>query len=117
MLAFALCGCSSDKDKKVVENIFPPDYKTQILNYLRLNLDDPTNIREAYLAQPVMKAYQETPRYIACVKFNAKDRGGEYEARQMTVFFFGGSATQFVETAPDLCANAAYQPFPELQKL
>jgi hypothetical protein len=117
ILAVTVCACSSDKDKKIEENIYPTDYKPQILKYLRFNLDDASNIRDAYLAQPVMKVYRETPRYIACVKFNAKDRRGEYEAKEVTVFFFNGTVTQFVETTPELCANAAYQPFPELQKL
>jgi hypothetical protein len=117
ILAAVLCACASDKNQKVEENIYPADYQAQIVKYLRLNLPDPTNIRNAYLAAPAMKVYKEVPRYIACLKFDARDRGGDYDSKGMAVFFFNGSATQFVETMPELCVNAAYQPFPDLQKL
>jgi hypothetical protein len=32
-------------------------------------------------------------------------------------YFYAGDITQFVKATGDVCAGAAYQPFPDLEKL
>jgi hypothetical protein len=110
-VAVTACACSS-KQPKIEENIFPADYKAQIVRHLRMQSDYRLNLRDAYVAPPLMKAYQSTARYISCIRFTAQD-----DSKEMAAFFFSGGLTQVVNAPPELCANAAYEPFPELQKL
>ena len=57
-------------------------------------------------------------RYIACVRFNAKKSGGEYAGvRENAALFFNGRLDQFAPAPRDMCKDAVYQPFPELEKL
>ena len=117
LLALAVCGCANNVPKLVEENIYPADYRTQIVDRLRLQLESPSNIMDAYVAEPILKTPQGTPRYIACVRFNAKDRNGNYNGpRNMAAYFLSGKLTQIVDANAELCANAAFQPFPELQR-
>ena len=117
LLALAVCGCANNTLKPVEENIYPADYRTQIVDRLRIQLENPSNIVDAYVAEPVLKTPQGTARYIACVRFNAKDRNGNYNGpRNMAAYFLSGKLTQIVDANAELCANAAFQPFPELQR-
>jgi hypothetical protein len=118
LLAIVLGGCAGDGQRKTNENTFPPDYRTDILKELHRTLDDPAGIRDAYIAEPVLKTYQTNPRYIACLRFNARDKTGEYAgSKDVAAFFVSGRLTQILPATRELCGNAAYQPFPELQKL
>lgn len=117
LVAFTAGACSSDSKKQVHEdpNVPPTEYKEQILRQLRVRLQGST-IRDAYVAAPLMKTYQETPRYIACLRFNAIGPGGAVVSRELAAFFYAGALTQIIEAQPDMCANSAYEPFPEAQK-
>ena len=118
LLAITVCACTRTVPKKIEDNIYPADYKSEILDQLHGQLYDPTNIRDAYIAEPAVKTYLTTPRYIACIRFNAKDRSAQYAgSKDMAAFFFAGKITQIVDASHELCGNAPYQPFPELQKL
>jgi hypothetical protein len=115
-LAVAACACSN-KLPDIQENIYPNDYKAQIMLLLRNTLDDPTNIREALVAQPTMKAIQPAARYVACLRYNAKDRTGQYAGvKERAAYFFAGRITQIVD-AGEICANSNYELFPELQRM
>lgn len=105
-------GACSSKEAKIEENIYPTEYKAQIVKLMRNQSEYRLNLRDAYVAPPLMKAYQSSARYISCIRFTVKD-----ESKEMAAFFFSGSVTQVVNAPPELCANAAYEPFPELQKL
>ena len=57
-------------------------------------------------------------RYVACLRYNAKDEFGKYAgSKDKVAFFYAGQITQLVDASRELCGNAAYQPFPELQAL
>jgi hypothetical protein len=119
--ALALCACSSfvpEKEKQVEENLYPKNYKTAILVRLRDQLPDEKGIRGAFLAEPVLKPRDAVTRYIACIRFDAKDERGQYRGnKEYAAFFYGGELTQIVEAPRDLCDKSAYQPFPELERL
>jgi hypothetical protein len=119
LIAVAACACSStgDKDPKLEENIYPASYKTQIAGLVRRQLEDPANIRDAYVAEPVLKTSSLTTRYVACFRMNAKEDGNYSGVKEKAAFFFNGQITQIVDATPALCGGALYQPFPELQKL
>jgi hypothetical protein len=112
VVAIMACACSP-KEPKIEENIYPTDYKAQIVKQMRLQSEDRLNLHDAYVAPPLMKAYQSAaPRYVSCIRFTVKD-----DSKEMAAFFFSRGITQIVNATPELCANAAYEPFPELQKL
>jgi hypothetical protein len=118
--ALTLCACSSftpEKEKPVEENLFPKNYKTAILARLRDQLPDEKGIRGAFLAEPVLKPRDANTRYIACIRFDAKDERGQYRGnKEYAAFFYGGELTQIVDATRELCDKSAYQPFPELER-
>jgi hypothetical protein len=119
--ALALGACSSfipDKEKPVEENLYPKTYKAAILDRLRSQLPDPKGVRAAFLAEPVLKPRDAITRYIACIRFDAKDERGKYQGnKEYAAFFYGGEITQIVEAPREVCDKSAYQPFPELERL
>jgi hypothetical protein len=121
VLSLGLCACESfisNKDKKVEENIFPKDYKNRIIDQLRLQLPDPRGVTGAYVAEPALKPRGAITRYIACLRFNAKDSHGEYQGnKDYAAFFYSGELTQIIDANREMCEGALYQPFPELEKL
>jgi hypothetical protein len=123
--ALALCACSNfnwnfgaEKEKPVEENLYPKNYKAAILERLRAQVTDPKGIRNAFLAEPVLKPRDAITRYIACIRFDGKDDRGVYRGnKEYAAFFYGGEITQIVDATRDVCDKAAYQPFPELERL
>jgi hypothetical protein len=99
-------------------NAYPKNYKSDILAAMHAYLNDPTNIHDAAIAEPALKTVGNTTRYVACVKFNPKKNAKDYAGvKEFAAFFLAGRFDQFVDNPKDLCAGAAYAPFPELQKL
>jgi hypothetical protein len=119
LLAVALWGCAAEQVKKVEENPYPTDYRGKIVTQLRLQLLDPSGIRDAFIAEPVLKPRGAITRYIACMRFDAKDgRGGPYKgSKEYAAFFYAGQLTQVIDATREMCDNSVYQPFPELEKL
>jgi hypothetical protein len=101
-------------------NAYPANYKTDILAAMHAYLNDPTGIRDAGIAEPVLKttgAYSHE-HYTACVRFNPKKTATVYEGtKEVAAVFIAGRFDQFVETPKGLCAGTVYTPFPELEKL
>jgi hypothetical protein len=124
LTAVALSACSGagfnkpPNDPKADPNIFPANYKTDVLSYLQTYLIDPTNVRDAALAPPVLKPFDTQFRYVVCVRYNARDGDHKYMGgTEKVVIYFGGKFNQFVDATPALCGDAPYQAFPELQAL
>ena len=118
--AIALAACSSDSKKNVDPdpNIFPTNYKQEVLDTMTRVLDDPTNVRDAYISEPVLRTAGHDQRYTVCVRYNARNLQRQYTGSKDRIgYFFGGHLSQLVETTPEQCSAAAYQPFPELEKL
>jgi hypothetical protein len=100
------------------EQPFPDNYKAQLLEYLKIYLNDPTGVKEAQLAEPVKKYMAGWPRYIVCVRYNARATNGVYGgASDRLAIYVDGRFDQFEEKPRDLCSGAAYKPFPELERL
>lgn len=122
VLTIALGACA-DTGKKATEtkvevNVYPTDYKSNVLEMVRQQVADPTEIRDAYIAAPILRRRQSGDRYIACLRYNAKDPDGNYVgSKEYAAFFYAGQLTQIVDAGAELCVNAPYQPFPEMQKL
>jgi hypothetical protein len=126
LVVVLLSGCGGVKDwpynQPVVRgeaNIYPDNYRSDILAFLRTYLNDPTQIRGASISEPALKpgAAAES-RYAVCVRFNARKAGGAYEgSKDRLVYFLAGRLDTMIDAKRDQCAGAAYQPFPELERL
>jgi hypothetical protein len=98
-------------------NVFPDNYRAEILAYQRSFLNDPTGIRSAAISQPVLKNVGVGDRYVVCVRFNAKGPTGGYTGvREHLAIFLAGKLDQMGVTR-EQCSGAAYGPFPELERL
>ena len=119
-----LAGCSGERQFSGVEtqggagvNVFPEKYREEILAYQRSFLNDPTGIRTAGISQPALRKVGSVERYVVCVRFNAKGPGGGYVGeREHLAIFLAGKLDQMGVTR-DLCKDAAYEPFPEMERL
>jgi hypothetical protein len=119
-LLLGACGhnlpLGADDDNGV--NAYPANYKSDILSAMHAYLNDPTGIRDAAISEPALKTTGNRTRYMACLRFNAKKNASEYAGtREIAAVFLAGRFDQFIENAKELCKDAAYAPFAELQRL
>ena len=142
LLAIPLADCAGNGHARSDEraNVYPDNYKTELLGFLHTYINDPTQIRDAAIAEPVLRPVSGNPdrgnspldklsrsfergtgpqvRYIVCVRFNAKDRDGRYTGpKQGMAIFTGGRFERFNEQRQGPCDQADYKPFPELEAL
>jgi hypothetical protein len=118
VLTFALAGCghsvAPDSDSEM--NVYPANYKADILAAMHAYLNDPTGIRDAAISEPTLKSSGNP--YIVCVRFTPKKSTREYASpKEIVAVFLAGRFDRFIDTPKDECAGAAYAAFPELQKL
>ncbi|MBV8751712.1 MAG: hypothetical protein JO328_02515 [Hyphomicrobiales bacterium] len=127
LLALALMSCGKtldelSKDQRKVDwaaaNVYPADYRRELIAYLRTYLNDPTGIREAAISEPALKPIGVGDRYVVCVRFNPKRSGGGYAGpKDHLVIYAGGKLERYLETAGESCKDVAYAAFPELEAL
>ncbi|HXZ21597.1 MAG TPA: hypothetical protein VEH78_02405 [Pseudolabrys sp.] len=116
ILAVAACS-SSGKAPEENPNQFPASYKTEILATMATTLDDPTLVRDAYISEPVIRRAGTEERYVVCVRSNSRNGAKQYEGSKDRIgYFYAGHLNQLVEAKDGQCANAAYKPYPELEK-
>ena len=117
-LAMALAACAYQAPPEVDPNIFPTNYKKEILDTLTPIYDDPTNVRDAYITEPVLRSAGKEQRYTVCVRSNSRNLSRQYSgAKDRIGYFFGGHLNQLIEATKEQCGNAPYKPFPELEKI
>ena len=98
-------------------NVYPENYRAEILAYQRSYLNDPTGIRSAAVSQPALRKIGNLERYVVCVRFNAKAPGGGFAGvREHLAIFLAGKLDQ-MGVAGEVCKDATYAPFPELERL
>ncbi len=138
VVAVALGGCAgspwgeSDSQRAAEEakNIPPVNYKADLVAFMRTYLNDPTNVRGAMIAQPAMTTVGTINRFVACLRFNAKSSNGQYAGiKDTAAVFISGKLDRMIELSSsgeeaernkplrEFCSAAAYQPFPELERL
>jgi hypothetical protein len=101
-------------------NAYPANYKSDILAAMHAYLNDPTGIHNAAVSAPMLKSVSGPTHYIVCLQFNAKtDNGANSGPKQVAAVFLAGRFDNFIEqpAATKACAEAAYEPFPELENL
>lgn len=133
-LALMLAGCASGGpaafvsednraisytgDRGVADQPFPANYRAEILAYLKTYLNNPVGVRDGVMAEPVQRTVGGRLRYVACLRFAARESDGSYRpARERAAVYVDGRFDRMIEDAGDLCAASTYAPFPELAAL
>ena len=133
-LAIALGACSNIEGMREAaarserENtVYPQNYKAEILSFMRTYLNDPTQVREAHISDPIIKTADTANRYIVCLRYNAKKSGGQYAgSKDSIVTFRQGRLDRIIDSARDprevretreVCKDVAMKPFIELERL
>ncbi len=81
-------------------------------------LDVPTNVKDAFITDPALRAVGRGEHYSVCVRYNARNGANQYVgSKDRVAYFFGGHLNQLIDATPEQCGKAAYKPFPELEKL
>jgi hypothetical protein len=123
LLAAALAGCSglnfhlggsnsAQTAATVDPNLYPADYRMQIARLLSTLLKDRADFYGALISPPTLKSVAGSPNqhYVVCVQLD-----GHNVQKNKVVVFLAGQPTQFVDSGPQQCGDAAYQSFGELQ--
>jgi hypothetical protein len=114
MAAGALVGCSSfgkhQQNPAGDPNVFPANYRSILLAFLRQSLTNKSDFRGAMISEPALKPIGESQHYIVCAQFNPQSG-----IKTKAVVYFAGQITQFIDATPEQCADAVYQPFKELE--
>jgi len=128
--AVALAGCGGvelsgwnvfDKSSdawKVDPNKYPIEYKNELLKFLRTDLSDPSGVRSAFITDPTLIQFGSENRYAVCLRYNARDSGGQYQgSKDKIAIFYGAQINQIREATKEECGTAVYRPFPELEAM
>jgi len=129
VLAGVLAGCTTNiepsaselKARWDAENVYPQRYRQDLLAFLRTYLNDPSHVRSAAVSQPQLKYIGPGDRYVACVRYDARNTDGKYVgSKDGAAVYVGGKLDRFLDTpreVRELCKEVAYAPFPELERL
>jgi hypothetical protein len=116
-VALTAAGCSGFGSKSqqaqapaADPNTFPANYRIQVASFLRQSLTDRADFRGAQISPPVLKPIGDSQRYMVCVQFN-----GRSQVKNKVAIYLAGEMTQFIDSTPAQCGDAAYQPFKELE--
>lgn len=102
------------------QNVFPQNYKADLMAYMRTYLNDPTHVRAAAASQPQLKTIGPGERYVVCVRYNARVDGKYAGSKDGAAIYVSGKLDRFLDVPKEVrefCKDAAYAPFPELETL
>lgn len=114
------CGLSSilESDSGERDQTFPSSYKSELLAFFRSYLKDPVAVREAAMAEPMLRNVGGQPHFVSCLKFNPRESDGSYRGVQIRgVIYNNGRLDRVLDDLGDVCASATYAAFPELQTM
>ena len=108
-------GCATDvgpspaelKAQWDAQNVFPQNYKADLMAFLRTYLNDPTHIRGAAVSQPQRKKVGPGERYVACVRYNARNTDGNMPAPRTASRFTCRVSSTASSTGRARCARSA----------
>jgi hypothetical protein len=127
MFPIALAACAGGDesrsvglfgDSKDTPQSFPANYRSELLAFMRTYLNNPVGVRDAGLAEPVMRDVNGKMRYVSCLRYSARESDGSYrEPHDRAVLFVNGRLDRMIEKSGELCAGVVMAPFPELEKM
>ena len=97
-------GCATDvgpspaelKAQWDAQNVFPQNYKNDLMAFLRTYLNDPSHIRGAMVSQPQLKQAGPGERYVACVRYNARVDGKYAGVKDGAAIYVSGKLDRYV---------------------
>jgi hypothetical protein len=105
-------------DRGVANQPYPANYRAELLAFMKTYLNNPVGVKDAAMAEPVQRTVGGRLRYVVCLRYNARDTGGGYLGmRERAVLYVDARLDRVVEDAGEVCAGAAYAPFPDLEKM
>jgi hypothetical protein len=114
LAAGALAACSGfgtpQQTATADPNVFPANYRSALVAFLRRSLTNRSDFRGVTISEPALKPIGGSQHYVVCVQFNPQST-----IKPKAAVYLAGQMTQFVDAAPEQCADAAYQPFKELE--
>jgi len=111
-------GYSPFENQDETPQVYPQNYRPELLSFMKTYLNDPTNVKAAQVAEPIQKSAGGHQRYIACLRYSAKEFNGTYDpVKDRAVMYVNGRLDHIIEQPGDLCTGATYAAFPELEKL
>jgi hypothetical protein len=111
-------GLAYTADRGAADQPFPKTYRAELLAFLHTYLNDPTDVRSAMIAAPTQREVGGRQRYVVCLRYSAKALDGNYTpVHDRAALYIDGRLDRLIEKPGDICANANYAPFPELEKL
>ena len=124
-VVLAACAGSDDgrsitftDDRGVAEQPYPNNYRAELLAFMRTYLNNPVDVHDAAMAEPVQRTVGGRLRYVSCLRFTPRESDGSYrESRERAILYVDGRLDRMVEKASDVCAGAVYAPFPDMQKM
>jgi hypothetical protein len=127
LLPVALAACAGSDDGRSVaftldsgaaSQPYLGNYRTELLSFMKTYLNNPVGVRDAAMAEPVQRTVGGRVRYVSCLRFTPRESDGGYrEPREPAIVYVDGRLDRVVEKTGDICAGAAYAPFPDLEKL
>jgi hypothetical protein len=126
LLPLVLAGCLGGDESRPTSFVtdssgqerYPENYRTEIVAFMRTYLNNPVGVRNAEMAEPVVRTVGGRQRYVSCLRFYPRESDGTYrEARERAVMYVSGRLDRLVENAAEVCAGATYAPFPEMEKM
>jgi hypothetical protein len=117
-----LAGCNSAwidaRERSARANVTPTNYKADIVAMMRTYLNDPRNVRDAFVSEPTMRAIEGTDRYTVCLRYNPRKSNGQYAgSKDSLIVFRDGRLDRIVDNARAQCKDVTYQPFPALETM
>lgn len=124
-LALAACFGSEGDRPSLMEGTqaggpqpFPDNFRSDALALMRAYLNNPVGVRDASMADPVLREVGGRQFYVSCLRFTPRETDGSYKAmRERAVVYVNGRADRVIDRANEPCAGAVYAPFPELEKM
>lgn len=99
-------------------NVLPTGYRQAVLEGLKVELRDPTGVRNASISKPFLRNMGVAERYVVCVRFNARTSSGGYAGiRDVMAVYVGGRLHSFMDALAGECRSADFEPFPELERI
>ena len=113
--AVALAGCGgfgrNQQTTAPDPNVFPANYRSTLVAFLRQSLTDRSDFRGVSIAEPALKPVGPSQLYVVCIQFNPRSQIKTTKA----AVYLSGQMTQFIDATSEQCTDAVYQPFKELE--